>query len=88
MPVSVFRLERAPFYTGLSYDGGLNVLPTGVEPAGLWHLVSDFSFRAQLERQSRDADDDAGKDGRVHFPVRGLCVPATGRRPDVLGVPG
>lgn len=50
--------------------------------------MSVFALGAQLPRHGGDADDDADEGGRVHLPVGGLCVPATGRRPDVLGVTG
>ena len=55
-----------------------DVLSAREEPAGLGHLVSDFSVGAQLEGQSRDADYDPHEGGRVHLPVGGLGVPATG----------
>lgn len=56
------------------------------ESAGLGHLMSELSLGAQVECQSGDAEDDGHADGGVRFPVGGLRIPATGRRPDVLGV--
>jgi hypothetical protein len=64
-----------------------NVLSTGEKSAFLGHLVSEFSLGAQVPCQRSDAYDDSHKDSRVRLPIGRLCVPATGRRPDVLGVP-
>ncbi len=63
-----------------------DVLSAREESAGLGHLVSVFALGAQGPCQGCDAEDDSHEDGSVGFPVGGLRVPATGGRPDVLGV--
>lgn len=70
----------------LELEKRFNILSAGEEPAGFGHLVSDFPLRAQVPGQGCEADNDAHEDGGVGAPVGGLGVPATARRPDVLGV--
>jgi len=57
-----------------------------IEPAGLRHLVPVLIVGAELPGQSAEAGNDAEEDECVGLPVRGLCIPATGWRPDVLGI--
>jgi hypothetical protein len=64
------------------------VLPTREEPVWQRHLVSVFLLGAHGPDHGCDSDEDSAQDGRVGFPVGGLRIPATGGRPDVLGVPG
>jgi hypothetical protein len=52
----------------------------------LGHLVAVLAVCAQHPGHSDDAAEGEADDGRVGFPVGGLGVPTTGRRPDVLGV--
>lgn len=65
-----------------------SVLSAGEESTLLRHLVAVFDLRAVPP----DATDDAGKhdahEGSVGFPVGGLGVPTTSRRPDVFRVSG
>jgi hypothetical protein len=64
------------------------VLPTREEPVWQRHLVSVFLLGTHGPDHSCDSDEDGAQDGCVGFPVGGLRIPATGGRPDVLGVPG
>lgn len=50
------------------------------------HLVAIFAVCAEHPGHADDATEGEAYDGRVGFPVGGLGVPTTGRRPDVLGV--
>jgi hypothetical protein len=54
----------------------------------LGHLVAVFMVGAEFPHHCSDHDNDAACNGSVGLPVRGLTVPTTGRRPDVLWVPG
>lgn len=63
-----------------------SLLSAGIEPARLWHLVPVFTFCTEVPYECCDAEDGETKDGCVGFPVRRLSVPATRRRPDVLGI--
>jgi hypothetical protein len=50
------------------------------------HLVAVLAVCAHHPGHADDAAEGEAYDGRVGFPVGGLGVPTTGRRPDVLGV--
>jgi hypothetical protein len=64
------------------------VLSAREESVLLRHLVAVFSVGAEPPGHADNADEDGAHDEGVGFPVRGLRIPTTGRRPDVLGVPG
>ena len=53
----------------------------------LGHFVAVFTVCAEHPDHSNNAAEGEAYDGRIGFPVGGLGVPTTGRRPDVLGVP-
>jgi hypothetical protein len=82
------RVMSADGRPGLIGCSGGDVLSAGVESAGLGHLISDLALGAQLPGQRGDAKDDETEGGSVGLPVGRLGVPTTGRRPNVLGVPG
>lgn len=63
-----------------------DVLSAREERVLLGHDVTVLLLRAQLPHAGDDAQHDDAHDGGVLPPVGGLAVPATGRRPDVLGV--
>ena len=67
----------------MRYD---DVLPTWIEPALLGHLVSEFAVGAQPPGKSGYSEDEGSENDGVDLPVRRLGVPATGWRPDVLGI--
>ena len=48
--------------------------------------MSVLQLGAQLPDGRRDAKDDRPRNRRVPLPVGWLRIPATGRRPDVLGI--
>jgi hypothetical protein len=50
------------------------------------HPIPVLPVRAYTAQNQADAHDDTTHNRRVGPPVRGLCVPASGGRPDVLGV--
>lgn len=65
----------------------MDAIPSAwVEAALLREFRSELVPCAISECNRCDAEDDETHDGRVGLPVGGLCVPTTGRRPDVLGV--
>jgi hypothetical protein len=64
------------------------VLSAREESVLLRHLVAVFSVGTEPPGHADNADEDGAHDECVGFPVRGLRIPTTGRRPDVLGVPG
>ncbi len=64
----------------------LGVLSAGEERALTGHDVALLGIGAQLPGCGDKAEHDEAHDGGVLPPVRRLAVPATGRRPDVLGV--
>lgn len=66
--------------------GRWNVLSAGEEPALLRHHVAHLLLGADLPDNGNNTGHDGTDDGGVTLPVRGLGVPTTGRRPDVLGV--
>jgi hypothetical protein len=72
----------------LSLDRSLHSLSAGEKPAFFGHLPPVFLFRTDAPDKSRDAEDDGRHDDGVGFPVGRLGIPTTGRRPDVLWVPG
>lgn len=74
--VSVLGLsKRRRVYYKVHYN---DILPTWVEPARLGHLVSEFTVGAQLPGESSQAQNDGSENGGIGFPIRWLCVPATG----------
>ena len=62
------------------------VLSAREESVAFGHLVAILAVCAQHPGHSDDAAEGEAYDGGVGFPVGGLGVPTTGRRPDVLGV--
>ena len=62
------------------------VLSAGEEPVAFGHLVAVFAVGAEHPDHADDAAEGEAYNGRIGFPVGGLGVPTTGRRPDVLGV--
>jgi hypothetical protein len=66
--------------------GSSLVLSAREESTLLGHLVAVFQPCADGPGHSDDAGEHQAHDGRVAFPVGGLGVPTSGRRPDVLGV--
>lgn len=50
------------------------------------HLVAVFTVCAEHPGHADNAAEGEAYNSRVGFPVCGLGVPATGRRPDMLGV--
>lgn len=67
-------------------SGSGGILSAGEESTLLGHLVAVFEVCADHPGHSDDAAEDEAHDGRVAFPVSGLGVPTSGRRPDVLWV--
>ena len=68
-------------------QGFEHVLSTRVPAPGFRLVHKLLPFRAEPPRHGHNAEQDRTGDERVRPPVRRLRVPATGRRPDVLGVP-
>ena len=64
------------------------VLSAGEESALLRHLVAVLEICAKHPGGSDDAGEHCAHDEGVGFPVGGLGVPTTRRRPDVFRVPG
>lgn len=64
----------------------LGILSAWEESAWFGHLVAVLESPAEHEGSSDKAQYGNADDGSVCFPVGGLCVPAAGRRPDVLWV--
>jgi hypothetical protein len=62
------------------------VLSAWEESVAFGHLVAVFAVCAEHPGHADDAAEGEAYNGRVGFPVGGLGVPTTGRRPDVLGV--
>ena len=62
------------------------VLSAGEEPVAFGHLVAVFTVCAEHPSHADNAAKCEAYNGRVGFPVCGLGVPATSRRPDVLRV--
>lgn len=58
--------------TGGPVEYSDDVLPTGVEPVRLGHLVSEFAVGAQLPGKSSNSQNDGPVDDCVGLPVRGL----------------
>jgi hypothetical protein len=52
----------------------------------LWHLVSVFPLCTEFPCASCNPKYDKTHHGSVCFPISRLCIPATGWRPDVLGI--
>lgn len=65
---------------------GINSLSAGEERALLGHDVAVLPLRAELPGARDNAEHDEAHDGRILSPVRGLGVPTTRGRPNVLGV--
>jgi hypothetical protein len=63
-----------------------SVLSAREESVAFGHLVAVFAVCAEHPGHADDAAEGEAYDGGVGFPVGGLGVPTTGRRPDVLGV--
>ena len=80
MSVMVFFLKASP---PLRKEHSLS---TWEEPARFWELRPRLSFRTDVPCHCGNPEYDQTKDGRVCFPIRWLCVPTSGWRPDVLGV--
>jgi hypothetical protein len=67
-------------------NGSAFVLSAREESTLLGHLVAVLEVCAHCPGHADDAGEHQAHDGRVAFPVGGLGVPTSGRRPDVLGV--
>lgn len=63
-----------------------DVLSAGEEAVLPRHNVAHLLLGADPPDNGNGAEHDGADDGGVQLPVRGLRVPATGRRPDVLRV--
>lgn len=77
--------------SALAMDGGggdQHVLSARVELVGPGHVAVELGLGADLPAPAGDAKDQDHEEGRVALPIGGLGIPATGRRPDMLGVPG
>jgi hypothetical protein len=62
------------------------ILSTGEEPALFRHACPILPLGTDAPHERRQAEYDSTHNCSVRFPVLGLSVPATGWRPDVLGV--
>lgn len=67
---------------------GADLLSAGVEAALLGHARPVLEVRADFPDHGCDSGDGDEADGRVRLPVGRPGVPATGGRPNVLGVSG
>ena len=65
----------------------MDLLATGEESARLGHLVAVLALGAKTPSRSDDPEHGCAHDGSVEFPVRRPRIPASGRRPDFLGIP-
>lgn len=63
-----------------------DILSAGVEPPGLGLVGELLLLGANLPYYAGDAEHGGAEDKGVLPPVGGLGVPATGGRPNVLGV--
>lgn len=70
----------------LQCDMVMDSLSAGEESARLGHLVAMFPLSAETPSHSSNADKDGTHHCSVCSPVRRLRVPASGGRPDFLGV--
>ena len=87
--ICLLQLRQTPLsalWSAKSTGKRRHVLSARVETAGLGHLVAELLLGADLPGPAGDAEDDGREEERVALPVGRLGVPATGRRPDVLGV--
>ena len=62
-----------------------DILSRGEESTRLRHLVPVFAVCGDGKGHCGNAEDDGARDEGVVSPVCGLCIPSTGRGPDVLG---
>lgn len=77
---------RQPRRTCPSESEQIDLLATREESAGLWHLFPTLTVGTDTPSHGSNTKDCCAHDGRVQSPVRGLSVPASGGRPDFLGV--
>lgn len=59
---------------------------TRVKPPFLWHPISRFPFRTDIPCNRRDPNDNEPHYRGIGLPIRGLRVPSTCWRPDMLWV--
>lgn len=64
----------------------IDLLATREESTGLRHLFPALTVSAETPGDGSNSNHGSAHDGGVQPPVRGLSVPASGGRPDFLGV--
>ena len=62
------------------------LLSTGKESALLRHLMPKLSLSTNVPCHRRKPDYNSPHDGRVRLPIRWLCIPSSGWRPDMLRI--